>query len=197
MGVQGRNPTIPLEEFSFNHYLGVQEMVSRLSSMAKVLPKVPQILEPMNKLLCRISGFLLFVIVLLVGFSVLGRYFFNKPILGAIEISEFLFVFALFFALAYTQSRGRHIRVRFIIVRLPPRPRRILNILVYALSAIFFLVVGWQAGIGAWKSWMIREGSYGAITFPIYPARFAIVFGCIVIALQFVKDIFAESVMKE
>lgn len=165
--------------------------------MAKILFKVPQIFEIINKLLCHISGILYIVIVALLGSSILGRFLFNKPILGAVEICEVLFVFALFLALAYTQSRGRHIRVTFIYRHFPLKLRSIMHILVHALSAIFFSLLAWQTGLGAWKSLMISEASTGALTFPIYPAKFAIPFGCTLIAFQFVRDIFTDLEKKE
>src|SRR3989304_943515 len=64
------------------------------------------------------GGAALLVMMLLVGADISGRRVLNKPIPGTFEVTEFLIAFVVFFALAYTQKAGGHVRVLVLTSRL-------------------------------------------------------------------------------
>ena len=57
-----------------------------------------------------------------------------------------LFVLSMFLGIAIAIRRGEHIVVSFLLVRIPPRGRALVN-LIYNLTVLAFLVV---LGIGCW-----------------------------------------------
>ncbi len=77
-----------------------------------------------------------------------GRYLFNKPLLGAVEMSEFLMVFLSFGALALAELRNSHITVDFFVTALPERAQALLDATA-ALLGIAVLVVRRLARGGA------------------------------------------------
>ena len=70
------------------------------------------------------SMVLLFLVMLQVSADVIGRYFFNKPILGTLERSQVMIAAMVFLSWGYTQIAGQHIRLSLIFDRYPPWLKR-------------------------------------------------------------------------
>jgi TRAP-type C4-dicarboxylate transport system permease small subunit len=71
----------------------------------------------------------------------LGRYLFNRPIVGAYEITEkYLMVAAIFLGLSYAYRGGIFIRVNFLVDRLPATPRMLADHFAHAVSFAYCLM---------------------------------------------------------
>ena len=100
--------------------------------------------------------FCLFSLSAMITVGILGRYFFDKPILGVDEISGYLNVLIGFLALAFTLQEERHVRVDMLTKRLSHKVRSTLEIVTSALALILvgqFLRTGWY-------SWMLLIQSH-------------------------------------
>lgn len=87
-----------------------------------------------------LAGLAVLVIVALITYDVLMRYFFNEPQLFVDELASFLQIVVIFGGLAYTFRTGGHVRVDLVTARLPPRARAWLR-LVGLLGSLGFLVI--------------------------------------------------------
>ena len=66
-----------------------------------------------------------------------GRYLFNKPIIGAYEITEkYLMVAVVFFGLTYAYKGGSYIRVTFLVDRLPQKVKLMINYFIQIYSIV-------------------------------------------------------------
>jgi TRAP-type C4-dicarboxylate transport system permease small subunit len=117
--------------------------------------------------------------------DVAGRYFLNKPLLGAIEMSEFLMVFLSFGALALAELRNSHITVDFFVRALPRRITALLEAAAALLGVVFWGFVSWRAVV---HSGRIREmGEVSAnLAVPTWPFYLAVTVGCGLLALALV-----------
>src|SRR5215813_11910412 len=71
-----------------------------------------------------------------------SRYFLNRPILGAYEITEkYLMVAAIFLGLSYAYRGGAFIRVTFLVDRLPPLAKLAANSFAHLVSLAFCVIV--------------------------------------------------------
>jgi TRAP-type C4-dicarboxylate transport system permease small subunit len=62
----------------------------------------------------------------------------------------------------------------------------------HVVAFVFFALVAWQ-GVGELRySWEIREATMGTIRFPLYPARFLLVLGVVLLLLRLALDIVAD-----
>jgi TRAP-type C4-dicarboxylate transport system permease small subunit len=141
------------------------------------------------------SGIVLLAILALMSGEVVFRYFLNKPILGTVEISSYLLVIFCFTGMAFTQSQRGHIALELFTQRLPQRMSRVLQIITSTLSLAVFAVITWQTSIAFWKSWEMQEVRWGALPLPVWPVKFFVAFGSLVLCLQLVLDLidkFAE-----
>lgn len=66
-----------------------------------------------------IGGLAVCAMMLVTTLDVGGRYFLNRPLFGAVEITELLMVMVIFMALPYLTSRSEHINVDLVPLLLP------------------------------------------------------------------------------
>lgn len=90
-----------------------------------------------------LAGLSVLVIVVLITYDVLMRYFFNEPQLFVDEVASFLQIVVIFGGLAYTFRTGGHVRVDLVTARLPPRVRAWLRLVALLGSLAFLGIVMW------------------------------------------------------
>jgi TRAP-type C4-dicarboxylate transport system permease small subunit len=115
--------------------------------------------------------------------DVVGRYFFNHPIPGALDTSELLLVVVVCFALAFTASVGGHMSVDVVTSRLGARMQSLANVLIGLIG----LPVLWLLTYFAlWEG--IHNYSSGLETavlhIPIYPFKFVVAIGFFALSLE-------------
>ena len=82
--------------------------------IAKTLAKGVRLINSALRYVCMS---LLFFMMALGTCDVLGRYLFNKPILGTFEIFEILLPAIVLLGLGYTQESNAHVRVEIFVSR--------------------------------------------------------------------------------
>lgn len=128
----------------------------------------------------------LFLIMMFVGAGdVIGRYVFNRPISGALEISQIAMLGVVLFFLASTQAKKGHITVEIVFNRYPPRVKTILGLATLLLSLAIFGLIAWQAGVIALEDWQ-EQRIFPVSTIPYAPVRFFISLGAFVLCLEFI-----------
>ena len=135
-----------------------------------------------------------FVMMVLVVINVIGRYLFNTPVTGTLEITESLLVIIILMALALTQFHDGHIRVTILTRRMPPPLAYAAGIFALILGAAFFAWCSYASWNFAYQSYTVNEAEWGSITFPLYPIKFIVFFGIVLLAIQFVLDAIIEIV---
>jgi TRAP-type C4-dicarboxylate transport system permease small subunit len=92
----------------------------------------------------KIAGaFCLTGMMLLTCVDVVGR-FFNKPILGAIEIVGFFATLTTALALPYTHQMDAHIGVEILVNNLSERKQKRLQLVTRLVSLVLFGIVAWR-----------------------------------------------------
>ena len=94
--------------------------------------------EKFVKIMAIIASCFLGAMALLTLGDVVGRYFFNRPILGTWELVGMMLVFAGTWGFAYAQVMKAHIRVDIVLNKFPPRIQAFTNILSYLVGAVGF-----------------------------------------------------------
>lgn len=81
--------------------------------------------------------------------DVAGRYLLNRPLFGAVELSEFLLVILGFGSLALVEQNNRHINVDFFVAVLPKPVQSLFSNISAVLAIGFFALMGWRAFVQA------------------------------------------------
>lgn len=141
-----------------------------------------------------VAAILAFLICFLVCADVIGRVVFNSPVKGTPELVSFSIVVICFLQAPFAIRSGGMIFVDAVTSHLPPLAQRVLEIFGYLLGLGFFVLVCWGSidpSIHAWTSNEF-EGE-GALRVPVWPARFIIILGTFLAALNYLLLIIQRS----
>ena len=114
--------------------------------------KFIKIVEKAGNALAGFAMFFLAVLMFLGAADVLGRYIFNRPIKGTLELSEVFMAGVILLGWAYTQRTGGHVKVELLISHYPPRARAITDFITSFLSLVLFSFIVRQSWLIAVKN---------------------------------------------
>ena len=135
-----------------------------------------------------IAGITVFLMMLLVVGNALGRFLFNAPIDGSLEVTESMLTVLIFLSLGLTQYEGGHIHVVLLLKNFSAFWRRFAVTVAMALGAVFFAWSSYASWIFAMKSLAMNEHEWGSIQYPLYPVKMVLFVGLCLLTIQFVID---------
>ena len=161
---------------------------------AKKVTAIEKAIKKTNDILSAIGVGMLFILMLLGAADVIGRYIFNKPIMGAQEMGTVLLGVMVFFSWGSTQVARAHVNVELFTPRFPPRMRIISNLVITFLTFLLFGLIVWQAAMTG-KDFHEAGRLIYVIHWPLAPFQFLVSFGalviCLVLILQMI-EIFSQ-----
>jgi len=124
--------------------------------------------------------------------SVIIRYVFKKPIMGAYEITEVMMVVVVFGALAYAQLKKRHVNVDFVVGHFSTKIQAIVDSIVYLLAVVFFAIFTWR--VFAYTEYLLERGESSVnLRIPYAPFTIIIAVGggllCLVLLVDLIRTI--------
>ena len=120
------------------------------------------------------------------------RYSINKPIVGSYELTAYLMVIWVAFAIGETAVEHGHVNVDIMITRMKKRPRSILLSVTNFLCIVLFAVVAWRTFVHATKATATGAVS-AALGVPEYPFIYLCGVGLVLLTLVFIIQ-FLESI---
>ena len=133
-----------------------------------------------------LSGAVIFALVVMAVYNVLGRKLFNSPVPGYVDWTEQLMATFAFLGLAFCQREGGHIRMDIVIGRLRGR----ILWLAELLSVTFMLLLTTALIYGAWfhfdRSFDLTKPLWSNdssidIALPLWPAKLLVPFSMAVL----------------
>lgn len=125
------------------------------------------------------------ILVFLTTADVIGRYVFNRPISGTLEVSQLMMVIMVFFAFAYVESENAHVRVDLVVSRLSPRVRAYIECVVTLIGLGVFSMIAWQSVSRSLYLWQKGDVT-GYLHVPISPFLLIMAFGCTLLCCQLI-----------
>lgn len=77
--------------------------------------------------------------------NVLGRFVFQNSIFFSEELNRILIIMITFAGISYAARHGRHIRMSALFDALPPRPRKMMMVVISLVSGVIILALAWYA----------------------------------------------------
>ena len=133
------------------------------------------------------SAVFLLILMLLVFTDVFRRYFFHKPILGGVELVEFLMAITISLSLCYGQYLKRHVFVEIFYQKLKGRVKAAVDIFISCLMFFIYIMVSYTALQQA----LYLQGSgmtSTALLIPAWPFRLVLSIGAFIFCLAIVRD---------
>lgn len=157
---------------------------------ARAAAQVDAAAAPLCRLLTGVAATCLAGMGLLTVADVIGRYFLNRPVAGALELSEFALAVLVFLGLGGTGLAGRQVVVDIALEGFTPRLRAVSDAVNALLSLGFWAVIAWRSAIQA-REVALRGEVSTILALPVYPVVYAVAFGSAVMALALIGRLLA------
>ena len=115
------------------------------------------------------------IILLTVG-DVFMRFFFNKPINGSFELTEYLLVILVFMAIPWATTKDAHVRVDLLTGKLKKRKQAMLYAISCLISIFISFLIAWYTLPEGKYAYELKEKS-DMLNIPSYPFHYFIAFG--------------------
>lgn len=130
-----------------------------------------------------------FSMMLLMTVDAAGRYLFNRPILAAYELTtNYLMVAVVFLALPYAYRQGANIRVTFLVDRLGPSPRLVIDHLVQVISILYCAALVFATAQQA-RHVLSTGTTFATLDLPLWPAHVVVSAGLFLTTLMMLIDL--------
>ena len=149
-----------------------------------------RLLSRLEKACQAISQLTMLLMMLSISIDGLGRYLFNHPLPGGLQLTELYFMVILtFLGMPATYATGGHIRLDALRPWLEKIPFRLSERLNSVLAGGVFGIMAWQTGLVAIEKIQYLETSYGAVQLPIYLSYVWVPIGCCLLALRLTFEV--------
>ena len=135
----------------------------------KLFQKIANAVHKISNVFAWVGTVALFFMMLLTFIDVLGRYIFNKPVIGAQDVVEQLMVVLVFTVLGQVTIDRIHIRADVLNPVLSVRNYCIISAISFGIAAAVVILMAWQTGIQAWKHVLNLNLVTGVISMPLAP----------------------------
>lgn len=167
--------------------LSLENLSSDRSLLEKFAGWLDKISGLYNRILHYISSAVLFLIMFLTLFDVIGRAVFNSPIKGTFEVTGFALALMVFFSLGAAQIKGDHIEIDFITGRFRKRAQHYWNSFVYLVLFVVMVLTSWQLVVYAQR--MLNGNNVsGDLGIPLYIIVFVTAIGALGFSLALVNS---------
>jgi TRAP-type C4-dicarboxylate transport system permease small subunit len=113
-------------------------------SYATAINQFDKGLSRVTKWLQAIGLVFLALLMFLTAADVFLRYFFNRPILGSLELTQAWMVISISFSIGYTAIVKEHVLVDLFVLKLKPRGREIASCITTFIAFVFYALVAWR-----------------------------------------------------
>lgn len=155
-----------------------------------MMRRLTEIIDKCVKKQAELSSLLMVLLVVMVCYEVVRRYFFNAPTIWGLEFTTFIFGVHFVLGYSYTEYFDGHVRVDIFSSKLP---RKIQDILYIVLTSVITLPLVTLLSIWAWDnaitSTKILEKLSSAWAPPIWPVKLLMALGFTLLALEVLANL--------
>jgi TRAP-type C4-dicarboxylate transport system permease small subunit len=134
----------------------------------------------------------LVAMMVVIGGEVLARNILHYSWEGTDEFGSYLVVAATFLSLATCQAYGGYHELQMVKMRLSPRARAALNVVLYLVCIGATLILLWQYSRLVLTSWTNGDASSTSLRIPLWIPQLSMPLGIAALCLALAKTMFAE-----
>jgi TRAP-type mannitol/chloroaromatic compound transport system permease small subunit len=134
------------------------------------------------------AGLCIAAIIVVGTADTVGRLL-NRPVMGAVEITEALLAAVIFLALPYAQRHNAHVVVDIVVQSFSNRWRKILYFFALVLTLAAFILLAKQSYEAAVQSWRVGEVSAGYLPIPVWLAKIMATTGLAIAVIETARQI--------
>ena len=146
-------------------------------------------IHKVNEIMSQLSGISLFSIMIFTLVDIIGRTF-SRTVFGASEFAIFGMIIAVYLGFSYCEEKKGHIRIEVFLSYLPPKYKKILNLIDYFLIFVMLGIVVYSVGIFLLSSYKNNVAIVSAgKPLVIYPVIFVMLISCICYWIQILLNL--------
>lgn len=159
-----------------------------------LLSRLDRLLLPFEKALAFVSGLAAFSLMFLAVYSVGGREFFERPLLGYVDFIEALMPFIAILGVSAVQRDGIHIRMDILIGQLSGRLLWLIELVMTVLIFVLVLALLW----GSWahfdrsfdcaRPFCSRDSTID-VGLPLWPSKIVVPFAFAILSARLILQI--------
>jgi len=151
--------------------------------------RLSSILEKISNTAGYFSGWLVLLMILIIIFEVFMRYVVGRPPIIADEFAGYMLVAMSYLGGAYTWRQKGHVRITFLVQRLPPRIASWTRLATLIIAFIFAILLSTASYTYLGLSFKLHVSSSAWTHFPLQGPQMTLVIGFILFALLLAVDI--------
>jgi TRAP-type transport system small permease protein len=156
----------------------------------QILDRIRKPLDAIERFFALLAITAVFIMACLTTADAMGRYFLNRPITGAFELTEnYLMIFAIYLAFARAYKTGANVRITFLVSRLSSRANLFINYFVQAFSIfyiVFLLASATRVNLGRLDDVVELTQT---LSIPVWPSYLIISLGLLCVCVFIVLDL--------
>ncbi len=153
----------------------------------KLWRKAANIFDGIIRLFAVIAAVILVLVMSIILYEIVMRYFLNRPTVWVLEYSELSLVVITFLGTTWLLKEGWHTKMDIVLTRFTPRTQTVVNVITSIMSAIVFLIVAWYGAEATRVTFMAGATSSSTLAIPQYPILLIIPVGSFLLFIQFLR----------
>ena len=155
--------------------------------LSKAADSLNRVVRPVTGVFLGVGVAVLVLMMFLTAADVTGRYVFNRPILGSVELTEFMMATVVAFCIAYCAVMKGHVRVEVIVSRLPQRAQAIIDSITCFVGLGLFSLITWQCFVNM-KLLFASKLTSSVLLIPVFPFAGVVGIGSACLTLVLLTD---------
>jgi TRAP-type C4-dicarboxylate transport system permease small subunit len=135
----------------------------------------------------------LLAITLLGAADVAGRTWLDRPLLGQVEITRMLLIYAAFLGMAEAAASGGHIRLQALDAWLGPRARAVRDVVADGLALLTTSAIAGSALFSGWDALRTGETLIAPIRLPAWLVSAGLALGFLLFAAELVRSLIRRT----
>jgi TRAP-type C4-dicarboxylate transport system permease small subunit len=150
--------------------------------------EISRAIDFVDSLIARMEEIIMAIGVILMAINtianVISRFIFNHSIIFAEELNSIFILLVTFAGIGYAARHGRHIRMSAIYDAMPDKTRKILMVVITAVTSALMLLLAWYA-VHYILNLYSRGRVYPALGIPVYISYVWVPVGLFVTGIQY------------
>ncbi len=162
--------------------------------LSKAIDGLNKVAKPASNVLYGVGLGVLALMMFLTAGDVILRYVFDRPIVGAFDLTQYMMAVFVGFSLAYCAVQKGHVSIDLVVSRLPQRAQAIIDSVTSLLSLGLFSLITWQCFVYMKVVYNSKLTST-VLLIPVFPFVGLVGFGSAILTLVILTD-FLESLSR-
>lgn len=136
-----------------------------------------------TRMMTAVGATVLAMMMFLTALDVGLRYVFNRPLVGAFELVEYMMAILIPFSIVYCAHNRGHVAVELILGQFPEKVQACFDLVTTFLSILFVIVIAWQNFLYIHETYILGLTS-AVLLIPTYPFMIPVAIGLVAFALN-------------